>query len=194
VAEPVVDRMCTSNPTPVCSLMQSVTLDRRVLRWCSNVGDPGSTFRTIPARWPRRAVGAETACGVHGPDLLILPSTKQRRTGRSRYAATESYDLGPGRLRIRRLGVRIPSGAQDQQRLACGNASQALTCQCPLWICGAPVVLVRRGHFRAPAVRRGRRLCCVVRILSRYGEVRRGPTCNSSRLISSLPACGSVDL
>lgn len=66
---------------PAGSPRPCVMVDLRVLRWCSNVGGPDSNFRPLPARWPRPAGRPETARGVHGPDLLILRSMKQRRTG-----------------------------------------------------------------------------------------------------------------
>src|SRR5262245_51824826 len=54
-------------------------------------------------------------------------------------------------LRIRRLGVRIPSGAQHHKALTCANAGQAPFKIRPLWTWGAPRVLVCFGIVCAGA-------------------------------------------
>src|SRR5436309_8391346 len=67
---------------------------------------------------------------------------------------TTSYNQRIITVGNRRLGVRVPSGARHQRRLACGNAGRAPFRVRPLWTPGAPTVLVCFGIVCA-AIRGG---------------------------------------
>ena len=100
---------------------------------------PFWTWRTVPARWPASGVlGGGSGSWV----IMLRPWTSRysdpsARTGACKTArCVRAYTWGIGRanLRIRRLGVRVPSGAQVVRRAY----SWLAMCPSAVWVrCGS---------------------------------------------------------
>jgi hypothetical protein len=126
-------------------------VDLLVLRWCSDVSHRTSTAGEISARGRRRQVRAVHMPGLHHVAAPGPANTEALRFGRRACetvrlceSATVEIDVRQS-LRIRRLGVRVPSGAPGHRASGlqeCGPGASCRLCNvddgcrggCPLGV------------------------------------------------------------